>query len=484
MQSPCTRQKYMDMGMWHVHVRVHAVEVAQIVCEESGWCCCTGALPGIPAVADGRPGGRAADGGVDRDDGQPTSPRDTAEITSRKRRFDWSMLRRSAEISPGSLRASLLWQVGNFSEGNSGGFFFHSTDRRYLIKTLTRPEQRRLIAMLPRYYEYLRKSPRTLLCRFFGCYSITMHGQSVWFVTMEVSRPRRTCANARQHIHTARTRAAARVECAHVRPSAGVPPLPTSQNTPWLLLVSAQSLFHTALPVHEKYDLKGSWVDRSIGRSHSSARSASWKSRSTLPRSTTAQAAFDCADALERGATGEEDEAAADAADATDAAETTPAIPPTRKDNDLTRKLKLPPRAREALHVQCAADAELLRSLNVMDYSLLMGVHYPAAAAGAGAATGSATATTAGGAVTDEQGPLVFHAAPADGAAVYYVAIVDLLQTWTLAKRIERWVKLTLCCRCGASAAGMSAVEPSHYARRFVRMIERILDIEPACKQE
>ena len=74
--------------------------------------------------------------------------------------------------------------VGNFSEGGSGGFFFLSPDRRYLIKTLTRVEQRTLLRMLPKYYEYLRTSPDTLLCRFYGCYAITMHGQSVYFVCM------------------------------------------------------------------------------------------------------------------------------------------------------------------------------------------------------------------------------------------------------------------------------------------------------------
>ena len=69
--------------------------------------------------------------------------------------------------------------MGNFSEGGSGGFFFLSPDRRYLIKTLTRAEQKVLLRMLPKYYEYLRTSPRTLLCRFYGCYAITMHGQTV-----------------------------------------------------------------------------------------------------------------------------------------------------------------------------------------------------------------------------------------------------------------------------------------------------------------
>ena len=50
-------------------------------------------------------------------------------------------------------------------------------------------------------------------------------------------------------------------------------------------------------------------------------------------------------------------------------------------------------------------------------------------------------------------------------------------QTWTLAKRLERFFKVTLWCRCGPSAAGMSVVEPAQYARRFLKMIDRILDL-------
>ena len=39
--------------------------------------------------------------------------------------------------------------VGNFSEGGAGGFFFLSADERYLIKTVSRHEQKVLLRMLP-----------------------------------------------------------------------------------------------------------------------------------------------------------------------------------------------------------------------------------------------------------------------------------------------------------------------------------------------
>ena len=97
--------------------------------------------------------------------------------------------------------------VGNFSEGGGGGFFFFSADRRFLLKSVTQSEKKKLLRMLPDYCEYLKRAPGSLLSRFYGCYSLTMFGQTVHFVVME-------------------------------------------------------SLFAGAPPLHEKYDLKGSWVDR------------------------------------------------------------------------------------------------------------------------------------------------------------------------------------------------------------------------------
>ena len=45
-----------------------------------------------------------------------------------------------------------------------------------------------------------------------------------------------------------------------------------------------------------------------------------------------------------------------------------------------------------------------------------------------------------------------------------------------LSKRLERYLKLAVYCRC-SSAGGMSVVEPAVYARRFTRMVERIVGL-------
>ena len=71
----------------------------------------------------------------------------------------------------------------------------------------------------------------------------------------------------------------------------------------------------------------------------------------------------------------------------------------------------------------------------------------------------------------------VFRALESDGGAVYYLGIIDLLQAWTLGKRLERWSKMVLMCRWGLSSRdGMSAVEPRRYAARFVAMLDRVLE--------
>ena len=82
--------------------------------------------------------------------------------------------------------------------------------------------------------------------------------------------------------------------------------------------VVMESLFFNSESIHEKYDLKGSWVDR---RRHVGA---------------------------------------------------------TYLDLDMRRKLLLPTPVGAELLRQCTLDVALLRGLNIMDYSLLLGVHVAA----------------------------------------------------------------------------------------------------------
>lgn len=188
----------------------------------------------------------------------------------------------------------------------------------------------------------------------------------------------------------------------------------------------------------------------------------------------------------------------------------------TKMDCDLKRSVRLPPDVSSEVAAQCASDAELLRSLNLMDYSLLVGIetkHPRGSVPEGGGAAGPAPdphqprlscsrpePTAAphpdprasysdprapplrprAGSGTDRRlrGPIAYSADPtAEPGVVYYVAIIDLLQTWDWTKRVERWLKVLLYCRCGQqNAIGMSAVEPGAYARRFVAMIRRVME--------
>ncbi|KAL1520274.1 hypothetical protein AB1Y20_023742 [Prymnesium parvum] len=156
--------------------------------------------------------------------------------------------------------------VLSFSEGKGGGFFFWSLDRRFMVKTLEPSEFTGLKALLPRYFRHLWSRRNSLLSRFYGAYSITIHGHTKQFVVME-------------------------------------------------------SVFHAAPEgkVHERYDLKGSWVDR----------------HSDLPDASSG----------------------------------------TYKDLDLKKPFQLPYHRAEALLDELKHDSALLHSAGLMDYSLLVGVH-------------------------------------------------------------------------------------------------------------
>ena len=60
------------------------------------------------------------------------------------------------------------------SAGKSGSFMFSSADKRFLIKTMNKSEQRVLVKALPRYLDHLRKNRKTLIARIYGIYTVKM----------------------------------------------------------------------------------------------------------------------------------------------------------------------------------------------------------------------------------------------------------------------------------------------------------------------
>ena len=105
-----------------------------------------------------------------------------------------------------------------FSEGKSGSFMYFTHDRALLVKTIDVSEAAVLRAHAPAYVRHLVDFPHSYLTRIYGTYSITMYNTTVHFVVMS-----------------------------NVFASA----LPRAVGMPLM---------------DERYDLKGSWVDRNSAR--------------------------------------------------------------------------------------------------------------------------------------------------------------------------------------------------------------------------
>lgn len=72
----------------------------------------------------------------------------------------------------------------NFSEGRSGAFMFFSANEKYIVKTTFKTDMVSLYRILPQYVEYLRQNPNSLIVRFLGAHNITMYGVKLYFVVM------------------------------------------------------------------------------------------------------------------------------------------------------------------------------------------------------------------------------------------------------------------------------------------------------------
>ena len=59
------------------------------------------------------------------------------------------------------------------------------------------------------------------------------------------------------------------------------------------------------------------------------------------------------------------------------------------------------------------------------------------------------------------------------GPGFYYLGIVDILQSWTVAKRLERFLKIHVLRK---DPDGISVMEPDNYRRRFNKKMCEIID--------
>ena len=109
----------------------------------------------------------------------------------------------------------------SFSEGKSGSFMYYTHDRRLIVKTIDESEAAILRKHAPEYTSFMRAHPSSYLTKFYGVYTISMYNTSMAFVVMG------------NIFHSA-------------------PPRPIAESH---------------LPeMDERYDLKGSWIDRNSSR--------------------------------------------------------------------------------------------------------------------------------------------------------------------------------------------------------------------------
>jgi 1-phosphatidylinositol-4-phosphate 5-kinase len=265
-------------------------------------------------------------------------------------------VRQLCKINPNEYADSFLQTTKEkFSEGRSGAFLYFSSDLRYIVKTTTADESFALRSIMPQYVEYIRSNPNSLMVRFLGCHSLTLYGRTLHFVVM-------------------------------------------------------LNVFHGA-QFSERFDLKGSWVNR-----HGDSRDMGRKSDKNTSS-------------------------------------------PLYKDSDLHNKISLPKGKQKNLRNQIARDTEFLRDLGLMDYSLLIGVIRRRFEVVDNAVSRD----------TDELGRDhngAFNAAMVEGPGSYHMGIIDILQEWNWDKKLERFFKIYF---RFSDPDGLSAIPPDRYQARFMQ---------------
>lgn len=303
------------------------------------------------------------------------------------------------------------------SEGASGAFMFFSHDQQLIVKSMSDEESVFLRSIAAEYASFLLTNPDSLLTRFYGCHAIRLYGNTFNFVVMA-------------------------------------------------------NLFSTEKVIHRRYDIKGSWVNRSA--KHPS------KGKRVTCRHCNAKYVFGSTDAETcRARVGRHE----------------PNV--ILKDNDLTAKVRLDGKIADDLYQQVVKDANFLARLGIMDYSLLLGIHNveymvnpdleedatvplglrhrsPPDAASHGRDSSVRLKETKARIHLPRVATGTRRANTVVGPSVYYFGLIDILQTWNMDKKLERFAKTKFLAK---DADGLSALPPSAYCERFKRKMGEILSI-------
>jgi len=255
-----------------------------------------------------------------------------------------------------------------------------------------------LIEILPSFVEYMKSNPKSYLNKFIGLHAITMYDLTLYFVVLE-------------------------------------------------------NVFVPGEEPHEKYDIKGSWIDR-----HTNHHVESGK---------------------------------------------------LMKDEDLHKTLLLNEDESEKIYKQLKEDSKFLSSHKIMDYSMLIGIYYVGInpkqiqtdikydneinVVHDQPTVDNKEYTTEHEDSYDDDYKHEDHKPPApgyeegikrvgndpkavmarviEGPGIYYLGIIDMLQKWDLSKQVEYYVKILGRCK---DSRGISCIKPSLYERRFLSKMRKI----------
>mmetsp|Transcript_3020 Transcript_3020/g.4094 ORF Transcript_3020/g.4094 Transcript_3020/m.4094 type:complete len:317 (-) Transcript_3020:75-1025(-) len=77
-----------------------------------------------------------------------------------------------ASLSP-KFNRKMVFKAGA-GAGRSGSFFFYSHDRKFIVKTMTKPELKLFLKILPALAEHHTNTPQSLLAKIFGVFTVKM----------------------------------------------------------------------------------------------------------------------------------------------------------------------------------------------------------------------------------------------------------------------------------------------------------------------
>lgn len=310
--------------------------------------------------------------------------------------------------------------------GASGALFFFSNCESYIAKSCSRAEREVVITNAKEYCEYLERYPNTKITKILGIYRLKIYGVKMNFFVMT-----------------------------NIFPS-------------------------NDIVYSEKYDIKGSWIARNASPPKNGQKMVCMHCQKTFyykkserrTRVLKNQHNITISDD-----TKEDSEETRQFCTYTVAGFHEPML--VMKDNDLKYKLNLNSRDARILYKQLKSDAEFLfKKMNVMDYSLLIGVHREQFYIQDNIAVINPTDSMERISKISRRSndlpslEVVKFTAPKS----YCMGIIDFCQQWTYEKKIERLYKIHV---LRQDKDGISAQDPETYFIRFCNHIAELLNVDP-----